>query len=109
MARWAVDRVRAGPRPENRTSAVQQAVFVAGHITGAQDDYRQVPYFRTDQYDIRMQVFGLLPEDAEVRLIEGTVESRRFVMLAERHGQVGGVVGWNSAKAVVAAKTTHLG
>lgn len=58
VARWAEGRVRVGPRLENRTNAVQQAVFVAGDITGAQDDYRQVPYFWTDQYDIRIQEIG---------------------------------------------------
>ncbi|MFJ9558887.1 NAD(P)/FAD-dependent oxidoreductase [Streptomyces fuscichromogenes] len=109
VARWSEGRIRVGPRLENRTNAVQQAVFVAGDITGARHDYRQVPYFWTDQYDVRMQVFGLLPEDADVRLIDGTVESRRFVMVAEQDGQVVGVVGWNSAKAVMAAKNTFLG
>lgn len=37
------------------------------------------------------------------------MESRCFVVLAERHGQVVGVVGWNIAKAVMAAKNAHRG
>ncbi|MFI5998734.1 NAD(P)/FAD-dependent oxidoreductase [Streptomyces sp. NPDC051362] len=109
VARWSPGRIRVGPRVENRTNAVQQAVFVASDITGAQGDYDQVPYFWTDQYDIRMQVFGLVPEGAYLRLIEGALPSRKFVMVAEQEGQVVGVVGWNSAKAVMAAKQAHLG
>lgn len=108
VARWSNSRTGDSTRLENRTNAVQQAMFVAGDITGAQDSYQQVPYFWTDQYDIRMQVFGVLPADADVRLIEGTTESRKFVMVAEKDGQPVGVVGWNSAKAVMAAKNAYL-
>ncbi|MFJ4846276.1 NAD(P)/FAD-dependent oxidoreductase [Streptomyces sp. NPDC088733] len=109
VARWSDGRTGVGPRLENRANAVQQGVFVAGDITGGQDAYWSVPYFWTDQYDVRIQVFGALPEDADVRLIEGTVESRKFVMLAEKDGRAVGVVGWNSAKAVMAAKNAYLG
>ncbi|MEU9368313.1 FAD/NAD(P)-binding oxidoreductase [Streptomyces avermitilis] len=108
VARWSDGRTGVSARLENRTSAVQQAVFVAGDITGAKDSYQPVPYFWTDQYDVRIQVFGSLPEDADVRLIDGTAESRKFVMVAEKEGHAVGVVGWNSAKAVMAAKYASL-
>ncbi|MCX4597192.1 FAD-dependent oxidoreductase [Streptomyces sp. NBC_01549] len=108
VARWSDERTGVSTRLENRTNAVRQAVFVAGDITGAQDSYQPVPYFWTDQYDVRIQVFGSLPEDAHVRLIDGTTESRKFVMVAEKEGQAVGVVGWNSAKAVMAAKNAYL-
>ncbi|MFJ2397230.1 NAD(P)/FAD-dependent oxidoreductase [Streptomyces sp. NPDC087843] len=108
VARWANPVTGDGIRLENRTNAVQQARFVAAAITGAHDSYQPFPYFWTDQYDIRMQVYGSLPADADFQLIEGTAESRRFVMLAEKDGQPVGVIGWNSAKAVVAAKNAYL-
>jgi NADPH-dependent 2,4-dienoyl-CoA reductase/sulfur reductase-like enzyme len=108
VARWSDGRTGVSTRLENRTNAVQQAMFVAGDITGAQDSFQPVPYFWTDQYDVRIQVFGSLPEDADVRLIDGTAESRKFVMVAEKEGQAVGVVGWNSAKAVMAAKNAYL-
>ncbi|MFC4505143.1 MULTISPECIES: NAD(P)/FAD-dependent oxidoreductase [Streptomyces] len=58
VARWSHGVAGDGLRLENRTNAVQQARSVAADITGAEDGYHQVPYFWTDQYDIRMQVFG---------------------------------------------------
>jgi NADPH-dependent 2,4-dienoyl-CoA reductase/sulfur reductase-like enzyme len=109
VARWSDGVTGDGIRLENRTNAVQQARSVAAHIAGAHDTYREIPYFWTDQYDIRMQVFGSLPVDADFRLIEGTAESRKFVMVAEKEGHPVGVVGWNSAKAVMAAKKAYLG
>ncbi|MFJ8008816.1 NAD(P)/FAD-dependent oxidoreductase [Streptomyces fagopyri] len=108
VARWSDGRTGVGTRLENRANAVQQAMFVAGDITGAQDAYRSVPYFWTDQYDVRIQVFGSLPEGADVRVIDGTLESRKFVMVAEKDGQAVGVAGWNSAKAVMAARNAYL-
>jgi NADPH-dependent 2,4-dienoyl-CoA reductase/sulfur reductase-like enzyme len=108
VARWSDGTTGGSNRLENRTNAVHQARFVAADITGAPDDFQQIPYFWTDQYDIRMQVFGSLPADADVRLIEGTPESRRFVMVAEKDGRPVAVAGWNSAKAVMAAKTAYL-
>ncbi|MFC4505147.1 MULTISPECIES: hypothetical protein [Streptomyces] len=53
-------------------------------------------------------LFGSLPTDADFRLIEGTAESRKFVIPAEKDGQPVGVIGWNSAKAVMAAKNAYL-
>ena len=46
-------------RLENRTNATEQALAVAGDIVGEDRPYTPVPYFWTDQFDVKLQVFGL--------------------------------------------------
>lgn len=98
-----------GGRLENRTNATQQAMFVAADIMGARERYRPVPYFWSDQYDVRMQVHGSVPYDGELTLLEGDIASRRFVVLVSRGGSPVGLVGWNSAKRINAARGRYLG
>ncbi|MEU4098435.1 FAD-dependent oxidoreductase [Streptomyces sp. NPDC026673] len=98
----------SGGRLENRTNATEQAAFVAADIMGASEPYRPRPYFWTDQYDVKIQVHGTVPPDAELTLLEGDLASRRFIMLAARGGTPVGLVGWNSAKRINAARHTYL-
>jgi len=98
VARWWHEGQERSVRLENRTNATEQALAVAGNILGADRPYVPVPYFWTDQYDIRMQVFGDLVGAEQIRMIEGTPAARKFIALAETGGRVVGVVGWNSAK-----------
>ncbi|MEB8337541.1 FAD-dependent oxidoreductase [Streptomyces endophyticus] len=85
-----------GVRLENRTNATEQAMFVAADILGAVARYRPVPYFWSDQYRVRIQVYGTVPARSSIRIVEGTLDSRRFVAHAETAGRLVGVIGWNS-------------
>jgi NADPH-dependent 2,4-dienoyl-CoA reductase/sulfur reductase-like enzyme len=85
-------------RLENRTNATEQAAAVAATIMGELTPYAPVPYFWTDQYGARIQVHGSWLPDNTAEVVEGTFDSRRFV-LAWRHGNtVTGLLGWNMPK-----------
>ncbi|MGW2711087.1 NAD(P)/FAD-dependent oxidoreductase [Streptomyces sp. NPDC004457] len=112
---YAVGDVARGPweggtgrRLENRTNATQQAVFVAADILGARERYQPVPYFWSDQYDVRIQVHGSVPGDGELTLLEGDLASRRFVVLVSRGETPVGLVGWNSGKRLSVARREYL-
>ncbi|NYI04278.1 NAD(P)/FAD-dependent oxidoreductase [Allostreptomyces psammosilenae] len=98
VARWHDARLGGGVRLENRTNATEQALAVAANILGADRPYTPVPYFWTDQYDARIQVYGTIPADAGIRVVEGAPAAGRFVALASSGGKVTGAVGWNSPK-----------
>ncbi|MEU4766560.1 FAD-dependent oxidoreductase [Actinosynnema sp. NPDC023794] len=98
VARWHHEHLGASLRLENRTNAAEQAAVVADNVLGAGRAYTPVPYFWTDQFDAKLQVFGLLPGDAEVSVVDGDVTARRFVALYERAGEPVGVLGWNMPK-----------
>ncbi|KOX20530.1 pyridine nucleotide-disulfide oxidoreductase [Saccharothrix sp. NRRL B-16348] len=98
VARWHHEHLGALLRLENRTNAAEQAAVVADNILGANRSYTPVPYFWTDQFDARIQVFGTLPADAEVSIVDGDVTARRFVALHRQAGEPVGVFGWNMPK-----------
>jgi 3-phenylpropionate/trans-cinnamate dioxygenase ferredoxin reductase component len=87
-------------RLENRTNAVEQAMTVAANIVGKDKSYAPVPFFWTDQGDTKIQTFGLLQADAEVRVVEGDPEKNQFVALYGYQGKVIGAAGWNSIKTI---------
>ncbi len=57
-----------------------------------------MPYFWTDQFDVKIQVHGMLCADAEVTVVEGDPADRRFVARYRRDGRVVAVLGWNMPK-----------
>ncbi|GAA5767273.1 dicamba O-demethylase 1, ferredoxin reductase component [Streptosporangium roseum] len=85
-------------RLENRTNATEQAQTVAANILGADRPYAPIPYFWTDQYDVKIQAHGLPSPVAEVTIAEGDPEQRRFAALYREDGRVTGVLGWNMPK-----------
>ncbi|WNV86021.1 FAD-dependent oxidoreductase [Umezawaea sp. Da 62-37] len=108
VARWHHDRLDSLLRLENRTNATEQAVLVADNVLGADRRYAPVPYFWTDQFDAKLQIHGVLAADADVAVVEGSVDARRFVALFHRGGEVVGVLGWNMAKQSRLHRQRHL-
>jgi NADPH-dependent 2,4-dienoyl-CoA reductase/sulfur reductase-like enzyme len=100
VARWRHAASGELVRLENRTNAVEQAGVVAANILGADQPYVPVPYLWTDQFDVRIQVHGAVSASAEVTIVDGSVEDRRFVARYGRDGAVVGVLGWNMPKQV---------
>ncbi|MCK2214814.1 FAD-dependent oxidoreductase [Actinomadura sp. ATCC 31491] len=85
-------------RLENRTNATEQAQTVAANILGADRPYTPIPYFWTDQYDVKIQAHGLPSPAAAVTVAEGDPEQHRFAALYREGGRVTAVLGWNMPK-----------
>ncbi len=98
VAFWHHEVLGAGMRLENRTNAVEQALAVARNILGKDRPYTPVPYFWTDQFDAKIQVYGFLPPGAAVAIVDGDPARRQFVALYGRGGKVTGLLGWNMVK-----------
>jgi NADPH-dependent 2,4-dienoyl-CoA reductase/sulfur reductase-like enzyme len=98
VARFHHERFDRLVRLENRTNATEQAMAVAGTILGEDRPYIPVPYFWTEQFDAKLQMYGLPPADAEVEVVEGDVGARRFVVRYTSGGVVTGVLGWSMPK-----------
>jgi 3-phenylpropionate/trans-cinnamate dioxygenase ferredoxin reductase subunit len=64
-------------RIESVQNAIDQAVCVAGAITGRCTPYRDVPWFWTDQFDVRLQMVGLSAGYDRV-VTRGSLEDRKF-------------------------------
>lgn len=98
VARWHHAGLGRSLRLENRTNATEQAGAVAAGILGAAAAYAPVPYFWTDQYDVKIQVYGLPGPHAETEVVEGDPADGRFVLRCNENGRVSAIVGWNMPK-----------
>ncbi|MEV6126899.1 FAD/NAD(P)-binding oxidoreductase [Streptomyces violaceusniger] len=98
VARWHHDGFHTLLRLENRTNATEQAGHVAATILGEGRPYTPVPFFWTDQFDVKIQVHGVLSADAEVTVVDGDMAQGRFVALYRRNSATVGVLGWRMPK-----------
>jgi 3-phenylpropionate/trans-cinnamate dioxygenase ferredoxin reductase component len=96
VARWRCPRFGGRPlRTEHRMNATEQAICAARNMLGAGEAYDPIPFYWTDQYEARIQAFGLLPQGSEVVIVEGGPQERRFIARYIHAGQIAGVLGWN--------------
>jgi 3-phenylpropionate/trans-cinnamate dioxygenase ferredoxin reductase component len=77
-------------RIESVQNAVDQAKCVAAAILGRSESYRAVPWFWTDQFDIKLQMAGLSGGSSQV-VTRGETESRKFSIFYFREGRLAGV------------------
>jgi 3-phenylpropionate/trans-cinnamate dioxygenase ferredoxin reductase subunit len=100
----------ARARLESVQNAIDQAKCVARTITGNPTPYRDVPWFWTDQYDIRFQMVGLSTGHAE-SAVRGSIENRKFSVFYFKSGRLIAVDSVNrfgdhvAARKLLAART----
>lgn len=74
-------------RLESVPNAIGQAKTAAGVICGSAEAYDQLPWFWSDQYDIKLQTAGLL-QDYDEAVVEGDVSARKFSVSYFKAGQL---------------------
>ncbi|MGA2882656.1 MAG: FAD-dependent oxidoreductase [Bryobacteraceae bacterium] len=77
-------------RIESVQNAVDQAKCIAAAIVGRSENYRAVPWFWTDQFDIKLQMAGLSGGYGQV-VTRGEPESRKFSLFYFRDGRLAAV------------------
>src|SRR6185295_14365327 len=88
-----------------------QARVAAGTLLGALAPYSEVPWFWSDQYDLKLQIVGLSHGHDEV-VLRGDPAARSFAAFYLRSGELLAVDAINSprefahAKKLVAARAT---
>jgi 3-phenylpropionate/trans-cinnamate dioxygenase ferredoxin reductase subunit len=98
IASWHNNHFDTRMRLEHRMNATEQAIAVAGNLLGAGRPFAPVPYFWTDQYDARIQAYGIFPADADITVLHGQPTSRNFVAGYAHQGKTVGILGWNSPR-----------
>ena len=98
IASWFNPRFGRRMRLEHRMNATEQAIAAAGNLLGDRQPFSPVPYFWTDQYDAKIQAYGVFPGGAEVRVVHGDPAERRFAAVYGHQGRVTGVLGWNTPR-----------
>ncbi|MFJ3310967.1 NAD(P)/FAD-dependent oxidoreductase [Streptomyces sp. NPDC086549] len=100
VASWPNAHFGTRMRLEHRMNATEQAMAVAGNLLGDATPFAPVPYFWTDQYDTRIQAYGIFPPDADMRIVYGDTSDGHFAATYGHHGRVVGVLGWNAPRQV---------
>ena len=99
---WAVGDVASwdGVRTEHWTSAVEQAAVVARSVLGDHEPLEAVPYWWSEQFDLRLQGLGRVAGDDDVEVVR-TGTKQREVAVYSRHGRLTGVVGFSASATVM--------
>jgi NADPH-dependent 2,4-dienoyl-CoA reductase/sulfur reductase-like enzyme len=105
VARWHNPLFGLTMRIEHRTNAAEQGLAVARNLVdpGARRPFAPVPYFWSDQYDMKIQAYGYLRGHEEVRVVDGDLDARRFVAAYRRGAHIVGVAAANVAPKVLRA------
>lgn len=90
-------------RLESVQNAVDQAKTAANAMCGELKEYAEIPWFWSDQYDLKLQIVGLSEPGDEV-VIRGNPADRKFSALYLRHGQFVAINAINMIKDFMAAK-----
>jgi 3-phenylpropionate/trans-cinnamate dioxygenase ferredoxin reductase subunit len=82
-------------RLEHRTNAGEQGIAAARRLRAAVPAFAPMPYFWTDQYDVKLQAYGLPSASAEVELAAGDPADGRFALRYVEAGRLQAGVAWN--------------
>ena len=95
VARWRNPLFDETMRVEHWSNAVEQGVYVAERLSGSAagaEPFAPVPFFWSDQYDVKIQFAGRMRGDDELRVVAGSLDSRKFTALYGRAGRLTGVL-----------------
>ncbi|GAA1958550.1 FAD-dependent oxidoreductase [Nocardioides panacihumi] len=82
-------------RLEHRMNATEQGMAAAKTLLGQRTPFAPVPYFWSDQYDVRIQVYGR-PTADDFAAVEGSLDEGPFAAVQhDADGRVTAVAGWN--------------
>lgn len=90
-------------RLESVQNAVDQAKIVANVISGSAKDYTELPWFWSDQYNIKLQTAGLLSGHDQI-VVRGDANKAPFSVVYLKQGQVIAIDAINSIKDFMGAK-----
>jgi 3-phenylpropionate/trans-cinnamate dioxygenase ferredoxin reductase component len=95
VARWHNPLFDETMRVEHWSNAVEQGSYVAERLAGTDlgaEPFAPVPFFWSDQYDVKIQFAGRMRGDDELRVVAGSLAERKFTALYGRAGRLVGVL-----------------
>ena len=110
VASWVNPRYQRRMRVEHRMNATEQGAAAALNLLrGNVQPFAPLPYFWSDQYDVKIQVHGYPSADADAAIEEGSPADGKFVALYRKDGAPTAVLGWNSPARLMRYRKLLLG
>jgi len=92
---WHVGREGTPLRLESVQNAIDQAKHAAYAMMGKPRQYKEVPWFWSDQYDLKLQIAGLAQPGDQI-VVRGDPKVRKFAVFHLRGGAVAAVEAVNA-------------
>jgi NADPH-dependent 2,4-dienoyl-CoA reductase/sulfur reductase-like enzyme len=110
VASWVHPRYQRRMRVEHRMNATEQGSAAAVNLlNGDVRPFAPLPYFWSDQYNVKIQVHGHRSDGAEAVIEEGSPADGKFVALYREEGAPTAVLGWNSPARLIRYRKLLLG
>ena len=93
-------------RLESVPNAMEQARVAADNMLGGAKTYAAVPWFWSDQYDLKLQMVGF-SADGDSAVMRGDMQSKQFAVFYLKDGKVVGVDAVNSPKEFMVCKRLY--
>lgn len=103
VARFELPRYGRSLRLESVQNAIEQGKAAAASICGAPVDYNPVPWFWSDQYELKLQIAGLI-DGADEMIRRGDPEAGKFALFHLQQGRLIACEAVNSAPEYMAAQ-----
>ncbi len=84
-------------RVEHWTNAAEQGMHAGKSLVAGvaeAEPYRPVPYFWSDQYELKIQMLGIPSPDDDVAVVDGSLEDGRFVAVYGRDSRLTAALGF---------------
>jgi len=110
VASWVNPRYQRRMRVEHRMNATEQGMAAAVNLLkGDVQPFAPLPYFWSDQYNVKIQVHGHMSDGAEAAIEEGSPADGKFVVLYRTDGTPTAALGWNSPARLIRYRKLLLG
>lgn len=113
VARWPNGLFDEEMRVEHWTNAAEQGAHAASNLVRVAlgepaEPYAPLPFFWSDQFDIRIQFLGHASADDEVHVVAGSVADEKFLALYGRNGRLHGALGVNAPRWVMPTRKLFM-
>jgi 3-phenylpropionate/trans-cinnamate dioxygenase ferredoxin reductase subunit len=107
VASWQHIGIGERIRVEHRTNAAEQGIAVARNILAESSPapFLPVPYIWSDQYDLKIQIYGLPRGADSFTVTDGSLQDRKLVALYGKGGRVRAAVGINMIRPLRTARS----
>jgi 3-phenylpropionate/trans-cinnamate dioxygenase ferredoxin reductase component len=110
VASWVNPRYQRRMRIEHRMNATEQGAAAAVNLLkGDVRPFAPLPYFWSDQYNVKLQVHGHPADGAEIVIEDGSPADGKFVAVYRTDGAPTAVLGWNSPARLIRYRKMLLG
>jgi len=109
VSNWYHPHLERHVRLEHRMNATEQGPAVARNILGERQPFAPIPFFWSDQFDVKIQMYGIASRGAALQIVEGALHEDRFVATYSEEGErLVAVLGWKSPKQLLSYRQQLL-